>query len=52
LFTLVGIAGEDDVDAPDLNEPFSLSFSCRLSLPSLSLVIFGRGAASGGCGAS
>jgi hypothetical protein len=21
LFTLVGIAGEDDVDAPDLNEP-------------------------------
>jgi hypothetical protein len=31
LFTLVGIAGEDDVDAPDLNEPTSEAENLRIN---------------------
>src|SRR6266850_1997325 len=31
LFTLVGIAGEDDVDAPDLNGPLNLKLAATLS---------------------
>src|SRR6266576_1113707 len=31
LFTLVGIAGEDDVDAPDLNSPGNLKVTATLS---------------------
>ena len=31
LFTLVGIAGEDDVDAPDLNGPLNLKLATTLS---------------------
>src|SRR5439155_1539539 len=31
LFTLVGIAGEDDVDAPDLNGPENLKLAATLS---------------------
>src|SRR4029077_7023102 len=31
LFTLVGIAGEDDVDAPDLNGPLNSKLAATLS---------------------
>jgi hypothetical protein len=50
LFTLVGIAGEDDLDAPDLNRPPEAGQSARTSsaLLPVSLRMDRAGGATGG----
>ena len=49
LFTLVGIAGEDDVDAPDLNGPSNLTLAATLSSEPASKIHEENGTPGSGC---